>query len=120
MRRTRAVFSAAFFASATAVLEAPCVAQEARAYVPVQAASTTDAPQQAAALSPGHSVYWSRIHAPDDTDSSLLNADAVADQIIQANQCRYSRILYLAAVLMDVRDESPPRQDLLAPAPPCR
>jgi hypothetical protein len=99
MRRTRAFSAAAFFLLAFGLVEAPCLAQEPQAAVVVGSASVV-APADAAALSPGQSLYWTKTHlSAGEAGLSPQDAIVITDKVIQSNERRFCGVIYLAALL---------------------
>ena len=110
MGRTRALF-AAIPLFALALVAPRCFAQEAQANVAVDAGRGPAV--DTGALSPGHSLFWARMHVSQgEALASARDANVLADRIMQTDQRRFCAVLYLAILIQgpaaDAHDRTVP------------
>jgi len=121
MRRTCVFFAAAISVSTILLLEKPCLAQDAQSYaISKDDSRAAGAPQAAPALSPGHSLYWSKTHLPVGVeDTEAQRALALAERKIEDNQRRNCSLIFLAGVI-DMADNTPTYDNNYSFASPCQ
>ena len=100
MCRTYALLAAVASIAATVLLEAPCMAQDSQSYAVGGSDPIGAKTSQSSALSPGPSMYWSKMHqTTNDSADTAQRAAAITERIIQSNQRRYCGVVYLAALI---------------------